>query len=305
MLALIARPADADADGQDGTESATGGAGDDDEGGPQGPDLFAAIREEPGVDGIVPPELAELMYRADKGGRRRILRSVYECGLFQTLREKLRCKEIWVHGAHKWRNPDLDLPADFEDRRAENYAKLRKPRDAAIFTGELIEEMDAELSALNDALPALEWLDISERKKGGAITLTPLEAAPEPRNLRKLKAAVRSRWGVVPLLDMLTETALRTGCLDALTPTGTRVDLPARELFERMLLVIYAYGTGAGIRSVAAGEHPYSEDDLRYAAVIRWPAQNRDGAGRGHKVPVPVVPRRCARACARRCTAPS
>jgi TnpA family transposase len=34
---------------------------------------------------------------------------------------------------------------------------------------------------------------------------------------------------------------------------------------ERMLLVIYAYGTGAGIRAVAAGEHPYSEDDLRYA----------------------------------------
>jgi TnpA family transposase len=32
-----------------------------------------------------------------------------------------------------------------------------------------------------------------------------------------------------------------------------------------MLLVIYAYGTGVGIRSVAAGEHPYSEDDLRYA----------------------------------------
>ena len=28
---------------------------------------------------------------------------------------------------------------------------------------------------------------------------------------------------------------------------------------------IYAYGTGAGLRVVAAGEHPYSEDDLRYA----------------------------------------
>ena len=44
--------------------------------------------------------------------------------------------------------------------------------------------------------------------------LTPLEAAPEPRNLRRLKAAIRHRWGVVPLLDMFTETALRTGKLD-------------------------------------------------------------------------------------------
>jgi hypothetical protein len=104
-------------------------------------------------------------------------------------------------------NPDLDLPADFEERRAENYAKLRKPLDAKRFTGDLLEEMDAELSALHDALPGLAHLQIVERKKGGAILLSPLEALPEPRNLRKLKAAVRSRWGVVPLLDMFTETA--------------------------------------------------------------------------------------------------
>jgi TnpA family transposase len=36
-------------------------------------------------------------------------------------------------------------------------------------------------------------------------------------------------------------------------------------VFERLLLLIYAYGTGAGIRAVAAGDHPHTEDDLRYA----------------------------------------
>jgi hypothetical protein len=41
------------------------------------------------VDGIIPAELAELMYQGD-GKRRRILRTVYECGVFQALREKLR-----------------------------------------------------------------------------------------------------------------------------------------------------------------------------------------------------------------------
>ncbi|MET8006580.1 Tn3 family transposase [Nonomuraea glycinis] len=226
---------------------------------------YYAVGETVPVEKIVPAELAELMYRTDKAGRRRILRSVYECGVFQTLRDKLRCKEIWVHGALKRRNPDDDLPQDYEERRAENYAKLRKPLDARRFTGELIEEMDAELSALHDALPDLPWLRIAERKKGGAILLTPLEPLPEPRNLRKLKAAVRQRWGVVPLLDMFTETALLTGCLDGLIPAGTRIGMEPREFFERMLLVIYAYGTGAGIRSVASGEHPYSEEDLRYS----------------------------------------
>ena len=137
------------------------------------------------VDGIIPPELAELMYLG--GGRRRqILRTVYECGVFQSLREKLRCKEIWVIGAEKWRNPDLDLPADFESNRAENYAKLRKPLDPRRFTDDMREELAAELSALNDALggKGLAWLKIADRRGAGTIHLTPLDAAPEPRNLR-------------------------------------------------------------------------------------------------------------------------
>ena len=84
---------------------------------------------------MIPRDLADLLYKTDKRGRRRVQRTVYECGVFQTLRDKLRCKEIWVAGAGKWRNPDEDLPADFEERRAENYAKLRKPLDSRAFTG--------------------------------------------------------------------------------------------------------------------------------------------------------------------------
>ncbi len=76
--------------------------------------------------------------------------------------------------------------------------------------------------------------------------------------------AIRSRWGVVPLMDMLTETALRTGCLNVFTPAGIQNHLEAQVLFERLLLLIYAYGTGAGVRAVAAGDHPHTEDDLRY-----------------------------------------
>ena len=102
------------------------------------------------------------MYRMTKNGRQRILRSVYECGVFQTLRDKLRCKEIWVTGADKWRNPDEDLPTDFDANRVENYQKLRKPLAPTKFVAELREEMDAELSAL----PKLDWLQITERKSG-------------------------------------------------------------------------------------------------------------------------------------------
>jgi hypothetical protein len=33
------------------------------------------------------------------------------------LRERLRCKEIWMVGANRYRNPDEDLPTDFEAQR--------------------------------------------------------------------------------------------------------------------------------------------------------------------------------------------
>ncbi|MGV9838044.1 Tn3 family transposase [Nocardia niigatensis] len=226
-----------------------------------------AVGEHVPVEGIIAAELLELMYRADSKRRQRILRSVYECGVFQTLREKLRCKEIWVIGAEKWRNPDDDLPKDFEANRAENYAKLRKPLDPKRFTAELAQEMDAELSALNEALDGkgLAWLKIADRRNAGAIQLTPLDAGPEPRNLRRLKSAIRVRWGVVPLMDMLTETCLRTGCLNVFAPSGVQNHLDPEVLFERLLLLIYAYGTGTGVRAVAAGDHPHTEDDLRYA----------------------------------------
>ncbi|MGH3096214.1 MAG: Tn3 family transposase [Streptosporangiales bacterium] len=216
------------------------------------------------VEGVVPGELIELLYRTDKRGRSRVQRTVYECGVFQTLREKLRCKEIWVTGAERWRNPDEDLPGDFETHRAEHYAQLGKPRAVEVFVDELREEMRTELGALHDALPHLDWLDIRAGRKQGEILLRPYEPAPEPQNLRRLKTAVRTRWGTVPLLDMLTETALRTGCLSGFTPTGTRGELDPSVLAERLMLVAYAYGTNAGIRAVAAGDHGHSEDELRY-----------------------------------------
>jgi TnpA family transposase len=196
------------------------------------------------------------------GGRRRVVRSVYEIGTFQALRDQLRCKEIWVVGAHEYRNPDQDLPADFEARRPEHYAALRQPLDATAFIEQLRGEMRSELAALDEEVPGLGWVEIADRGKQGAIKLTDLDAAPEPRNLRRLKVEVRSRWGTVPLIDMLKEAVLRTGCLQHVTAAAGRGDMPPEVLAERLLLAVYAYGTNIGLRAVAGAGH--GEDDLRY-----------------------------------------
>jgi TnpA family transposase len=189
---------------------------------------------------------------------------VYEVATFQALRDQLRCKEIWVVGAGRWRNPDEDLPKDFEARRLEHYAELRKPLDPAQFCETLRGEVADALADLHGALPGLDWVQLAERKSGGAIKLTPIEAAPEPGNLRRIKNEVARRWNAVPLIDILKEAILRTGCLTGVTSVVGSSHLPAEVLAERLMLVIYAYGTNCGIRSVTSGAHQHSEEELRY-----------------------------------------
>ena len=65
---------------------------------------------------------------------------------------------------------------------------------------------------------------------------------------------------------MVTEAALRTGMLGQLTAVGPREALARAVLWERLLLLAYAYGTNTGISAVAAGDHGHSEADLRYTA---------------------------------------
>ncbi|MFZ0158952.1 MAG: Tn3 family transposase [Kineosporiaceae bacterium] len=206
---------------------------------------------------------AEVVHRGDQRGRRRVVRMVYEVATFQALCEQLKCKEVWVSGAGRWRNPDEDLPMDFEARRAEHYAELRTPLDPAEFIATLQGEMTAALATLDTDLPGLDWVDVRDRPSG-AIRLTPLDAAPEPRNLRRIKAEVTRRWSGVPLIDVLKETVLRTGCLTGVTSAAGAGSMPAGLLAERLMLAIYGYGTNTGIKAVISAGHAHSEDDVRY-----------------------------------------
>ena len=83
----------------------------------------------PGLSG----DWAELAYRVDGRGRRRTVRTVYEIRTFEALCDQLKCKCVWVVGAMEFRNPDEDLPRDFDVRRTEHYQALRKPLDPAMF----------------------------------------------------------------------------------------------------------------------------------------------------------------------------
>lgn len=94
--------------------------------------LYAENEEVP-IEGVVPPGWRDLVGGRDARGRDLVDRINYEICVLQALREGLRSKEIWVEGADRYRNPDDDLPADFQGRREEYYEVLRQPLVADAF----------------------------------------------------------------------------------------------------------------------------------------------------------------------------
>jgi TnpA family transposase len=217
------------------------------------------------IAGVIRPLWRTIVVGQDADGNVRLNRINYELCVLETLREKLRCKEIWVVGANRYRNPDEDLPADFDVQRAAYYAALGQPLDGGTFVRDLQQQMSHELAELDRTLPKNPKVRILQKNNaGGWISLTPLEAQPEPRQLGQLKAAVFARWPMTNLLDILKEADLRVGFTAHFqSPTAWAV-LERVTLQKRLLLCLYALGTNTGLKRVAVGEHGETYKDLQY-----------------------------------------
>ena len=74
---------------------------------------FPADEDVP-IDGVARGLWREAVVEKDAEGRSRVNRITYEICALEALRDKLRCKEVWGVGANRYRNPDDDVPADFE-----------------------------------------------------------------------------------------------------------------------------------------------------------------------------------------------
>jgi TnpA family transposase len=215
------------------------------------------------IEGVIRSPWRPIVIGEDKYGQPRLNRINYELCVMETLRERLRCKEIWVLGADHYRNPEEDLPPDFNSQRAAYYEALRQPLDVESFIGDLQQQMTLELEELDRTLPKNQKVRLLNRG-GGWISLTPLDAQPEPRNLNQLKAAVFNRWPMTSLLDILKETDLRVGFTNHFKSATAWEVLDRPTLQKRLLLCLYALGTNTGLKRVCAGDHGETYKDLQY-----------------------------------------
>ena len=221
------------------------------------------IEETVPLEGVVRGLWREAVVETDAQGRSRVNRITYEICLLEALREQLRCKEIWVVGANRYRNPDEDLPTDFEALRTPYYEALNLPLEANRFVLGLQEEMRKALQTLDSGLARNPDVRISD-KAGGWIAVTPLTAQPEPANLAALKAEIAEAWPMTSLLDMLKETDLRLNFTDTLRSPTAYESLDRAILRPRLLLCLHGIGTNAGLQRMNAAQHGATYKDLVY-----------------------------------------
>lgn len=214
-------------------------------------------------NGVIAAKWSDIVLEKDKHGVERINRINYEICVLQALREGLRSKEIWVEGADRFRNPDEDLPDDFDAKRDSYYADLGLPRDAAAWIADLKQEMANALAMLNKGMPHNAKVKILERGPH-KLSVSPLDVQAEPRNIAALKTEILRRWPATSLLDIFKEAELRSGFTQAFQTSASRETLDRDTLQRRLLLCLYGLGTNAGLKRVLNGDEGTSYKELLY-----------------------------------------
>lgn len=216
------------------------------------------------IEGVLKSGWKDILIETDKEGNERINRINYEISVLQALRERLTCKEIWVVGANRYGNPDHDLPTDFEVKRQIYYQALTLPEDVETFISSLQQQMAEGLEKLDQGIPKNQAVTIIGKKGQGLIRLSPFEAAPEPINLKRLKAEINNIWTNTSLLDILKETDLRVDFTRNFKTMGTREIIDRETLQKRLLLCLYGMGTNTGLKRINTGINGENYQDLLY-----------------------------------------
>lgn len=224
---------------------------------------YHAVTDDLPIDGVIKTKWLDIVIETDAKGNRRINRINYEICVLQALREGLRSKEIWVEGADRYRNPDDDLPGDFRENREMYYAALNLTDDPKPYIEKLKKAMFEGLRTLDAGMASNTKVRVLQRGPH-RLSVTPLDAQPEPTNLAALKAEILDRWASTSLLDVLKEAELRIGFTESFPTTASRAAIDPAELRRRLLLCLYGMGTNAGLRRILAGDTGATYKELLY-----------------------------------------
>lgn len=181
--------------------------------------------------------------------------------VLQQLRRQLRSKEIWGVGADRYRNPDEDVPSDFNQKRSDYYHALGLPLDVDDFISRLQQDMKKALRQFHDGLSTNDYVSIT---RSGRIRVKKLSKQEEPTNLVYLRNHIKQEWWLINLLDVLKEVDLQVQFTQHFNSLTGQKRLTDMDLQKRLLLCLYGLGTNTGLSRVSVGNHGINESQLRY-----------------------------------------
>ena len=214
--------------------------------------LYFPEEEDVPIRGVISHQMKEVVIQKEKNKNHRFNRINYEICVFQSLRDRLRCKEIWAEGANRYQNPDKDLPKDFDEKRERYYKELNLPLSPEKFVNALQGKLKKSLLILNKNIPKNIKVNVLE-KKNGWICISPSAAQPDPPNLHLIKKEISKKWSMINLLDIIKETFLRVPMMKHFKSVASREMLTEDQLQKRVILAIYGLGTNTGLKRLAVG----------------------------------------------------
>jgi len=220
------------------------------------------------LDGVVLPSWRETVIEKHDDTVQ-INRQYYELCVLQQLERALKCKEVWIEGAHAFRNPSQDMPVDWqqEAQRTAYYQGLPQPVQVSSFIDPLRERLTQALTQFNRDLPrnpSVRLTTPAANEDRRLFAVDRLTAQPDPQSLGRIKDLISQRYGMVDLLDIFVEAERLTEFTRFFTHSGTK-EVRARDALRPLLLLdLFAEGTNTGIKRVATANQRYGYDELLY-----------------------------------------
>ncbi|MBT6206422.1 MAG: Tn3 family transposase, partial [Francisellaceae bacterium] len=219
--------------------------------------------ETPPLEGIIPSAWHSMVV-TETEGIIHVNKYNYEIAVLEQLKTFIGFKAIWINGAYRFRNPNEDIPKDFEQNREYYYDLLGLPMKPKAFTSELKQLLNKNLSDLNNSILTNDLVKIKPSNLNKNICITPSEPQAEPENIEKLQKEIVSKWSTINLIDILKECDLLINFTEQMETIAKNSSIPTEELRRRLLLCIYGIGSNTGLKRIGIANGDVSFNDLRY-----------------------------------------
>lgn len=216
---------------------------------------------------IIPYKYKSIALNTTSDGILRVRKHYFELCVLEKLEKALKCKEIYIEGSLKYRNPVNDLPVNWEEEKAKYYQKINTTLNKDKFVNSIKDKLSSSLDMANNYFSRKKEVYIYSQKgfDRGFFRVPPIKKEEESKIVKHLKELVIKKYNKIALLDVLVETDKHINFSQFFHTKTERQILGKDGIKERLLLNIFSLGTNIELKRIHSSTSTNcSYDDLLY-----------------------------------------